>query len=161
MDEKYWESRSGGMWLENPFKETFVKTEGDLDEAAFQEFIKESRFKFPDAYIDFLKKHNGMEADKTIVFFNGNGIEVTTTVPLVLPFGQALEKYRQMQNEKKAKKTFFPIALTPTKFHVFMIKAKGKDAGKIYEYDGLMSETALAFESIEAFFSVLGMKDYK
>lgn len=157
MDEKYWEERSGGMWMQNPFKENFKKREGALDEDAFDEFLKESRFRFPDAYVEFLKKYNGMEVDKTVTFFNGNGTEVTTTVPLILPFGQALELYRSMQSSGKAKKTYFPIALTPTKFHVFMIKAKGKDAGKVYEYDGLMGETPLAFESIEGFFGILGI----
>ncbi len=158
MDEKYWKNRSGGMWLENPFKETFVKREGALDEEALEAFLKESRFKFPDVYIAFLKKYNGLETDKSFTFYNSNGTEVTTTVPLVLPFGQALEKHREMQSEKKGKKTFFPVALSPNKFHLFMIKAKGKDCGKIYEYDGLMGEMPMAFENIEAFFRVLGIE---
>ncbi len=157
MDEKYWEERSGGLWLQNPFRETFVKREGALDESALDEFIKEQKFRFPDAYIEFLKKHNGMEVDKRFTFHNGNGTEVTTTVPLVLPFGQALELFRYLQDSKITGKTYFPIALTPTKFHLFLIKAKGKDAGKVFEYDGLMRETPLAFESIEAFFRVLGI----
>ncbi len=157
MDEKYWEERSGGMWIQNPFRENFIKREGSLDEEAFEEFLRESRFRFPDAYVDFLRKYNGVEVDKTITFYNSNGTEVTTSVPLILPFGQALELYRNMQSTGKAKKTYFPIALTPTKFHVFMIKAKGKDAGKIYEYDGLMGDNPLAFDSVEGFFGILGI----
>lgn len=158
MDEKYWEERSGGMWLQNPFKENFIKDEGELDEDALNSFLKESRFKFPETYIEFLKKHNGMEVDKNFTFYNSNGTQVTTTVPLVLPFGRALKLYKEMQESKSAKKAYFPIALTPTKFHFFMLKAKGKDAGKIFEYDGLMGEIPLAFENIEAFFDILGIE---
>lgn len=35
-----------------------------------------------------------------------------------------------------------------------MLKVKGINKGKVYEFDGIMNEVTLAFEDIESFFSV-------
>lgn len=155
MDKSYWEQRSNGLWLENDIREQFVKIEQEFDEEVFDLFAKNNKFTFPQAYMDFLKKHNGLEVDKTIIYNNARGTRVTTIVPIILPFEQAMPYYEILQEHKKTKNNYWPIALTPTKFHIYLLKVKGVNKGKIYEFDGLWNDITVEFEDIESFFKLL------
>ena len=155
MDISYWEQRSNGLWLENDIREQFVKIEQEFDEETFDSFAKNNKFTFPQTYINFLKKYNGVEVDKTIVYHNTRGTRITMIVPIVLPFEQAMPYYERLQEIKKNKSGYWPIALTPTKFHIYLLKVKGVNKGKIYKFEGLMNDVTLEFEDIETFFKLL------
>ena len=79
MDVSYWERRS------------------------FWHVCKKNKFTFPQTYIDFLKKYNGIEVDKKIVYHNARGTRITTIVPIVLPFEQAMPYFESLQEIKKHK----------------------------------------------------------
>ncbi len=38
-----------------------------------------------------------------------------------------------------------------------MLKVKGVNKGKVYEFDGIMNEVTLAFEDIDSFFQLVGI----
>ena len=105
MDISYWEQRSNGLWLENDNRELFVKIEQEFNEEAFESFIQQNKFVFPHTYVNFLKKYNGVEVDKRIVYKNARGTNITTIIPLVLPFEQAMSYFERLQELKKAKFT--------------------------------------------------------
>lgn len=65
--------------------------------------------------------------------------------------------FESLQEIKKTQSSYWPIALTPTKFHIHLLKVKGENKGKIYEFDGLMNEINLEFEDIETFFELVGI----
>ncbi len=157
MDNLYWEKRSNGLWLKNDDREHFVKQEQNLNESEFNQFIDTHKFVFPETYIHFLKKYNGLEVDKKITYTNSFGTKVTTIVPLILPFHQAIPYFERLQDYKKAKLNYFPIALTPSQFHAFLLKVKGIHKGRIYEFDGIMNEIPMAFDSIEDFLNILNI----
>lgn len=120
-------------------------------------FAKNNKLTFPQTYINFLRKYNGVEVDKTIVYHNARGTRITTIVPLVLPFKQAMPYYERLQEIKKTQNNYWPIALSPTKFHIHLLKVKGVNKGKIYEFDGIMNDVTVEFEDIEAFFELVGI----
>lgn len=157
MDISYWEKRSNGLWLENDNREQFVKTELEFNEEAFESIVQQNKFIFPQTYINFLKDYNGAEVDKRIVYKNARGTNITTTIPLVLPFGQAIPYFERLQELKKAKVSYWPIALTPSKFSCYLLKVKGVNKGKIYKFDGIMNEVTLEFEDVETFFRLVGI----
>lgn len=157
MDILYWEQRSNGLWLENDIREHFVKKEQEFNEEIFKTFVLENKFIFPQKYIDFLKKYNGIEVDKTIIYKNTRGTNITTTIPIVLPFEQAMPYFERIQEIKKAKTGYWPIALTPSKFICYLLKVKGVNKGKVYKFDGIMNEVTLEFEDIETFFQLVGI----
>lgn len=155
VDKSYWEKRYNGAYLQNPDKERFVKKEKELDIERFTHFADEWGFEFPKLYVDFLKKYNGIEIDKEFTYFDCRGTKNTSTIPLVLPFGQAIPIFEFMQSINKAKNVFFPIAITPVSISFYALKVKGKNKGKIYEY--FDESMILCFDSIDEFFDILGI----
>ena len=155
-DKLYWEKRYNGAYLQNPDKEHFIKKEKELDIERFTHFVDEWGFEFPELYVDFLKKYNGIEIDKEFTYLDSRGTKKISTIPLVLPFGQAIPIFESMQGIKKAKNVFFPIAITPVPISFYTLKVKGKNKGKIYEY--FDESMILCFDSIDAFFDILGIE---
>ena len=155
MDISYWEQRSNGLWLKNENREHFVKKEHEFNEEEFKLFAEKNKFVFPETYVNFLKKYNGIEIDKHLSFKNSHGSEISTIVPLVIPFKQAMPYFERLQEHKKARNNYWPIALKPTEYGCFLLKVKGLNKGKIYMFDGIMNEITIAFENIETFFNLL------
>jgi hypothetical protein len=157
MDEKYWETRDNGLYKNNPNREHFVKREGALDIPAFEAFISEHKFVFPDAYISFLKKYNGLETDKKLYFRFVSDTKVDVIVPLVLPFGQAVKEFEVLRGHPKVKENYFPVAETTSAYMTIMLKVKGRNKGKIYFFDGIrhMIDMIADYEDIKDFFGAL------
>lgn len=157
MDDKYWETRHNGLYKDNPIREHFVKKEGELDIPAFEAFASEHKFVFPETYISFLKKYNGLESDKRLNFNFVSGTKADVIVPLVLPFGQAVEEFEVLRGHPKVKENYFPIAETPSAYMSIMLKVKGRNKGRIYFFDGIrqMVDMIADYEDIGDFFSAL------
>ena len=157
MDEKYWETRDNGLYLDNPNREHFVKKEGELDIPSFEAFVSEHKFVFPETYISFLKKYNGLESNKKLYFSFVSGTKVDVIVPLVLPFGQAVKEFVVLREHPKVKENYFPIAETTSAYMSIMLKVKGRNKGRIYFFDGIrhMVDMIADYESIGNFLGAL------
>ena len=157
MDEEYWLTRDNGLYKDNPNREHFVKREGELDISAFEAFISEHKFVFPETYISFLKKYNGVEADKKLYFSFISGTKADVSVPLVLPFGEAVKEFEVLRGHAKVKENYFPIARTASAYMGIMLKVKGRNKGKIFFFDGIRQTVDMIadYDGIDDFFKAL------
>lgn len=157
MDDKYWASRYDGKYKEDKNRDFYVKTEGELDIKAFDAFVSKYRFFFPEAYVEFLKKYNGMEVDRKVYTVLKNGAKFDGLTPLVLPFGQAEKIFDVLCQNDLLKYNYFPVAVLSASpySHCFLIKGKNRNRGKIYYFDKIMSICEVAFDTIEEFFKAL------
>lgn len=160
MDNKYWEKRYNGCYLNNDSKEQFIKEEQPFCESEFNEFISANKFLIPEIYIKFLRKYNGLEIDRKLSYTNSSGAEITMIIPIVLPFNQAIYYFKRLQEHKRTKSNFFPVALTSSSFHIFLLKVKGINKGKVYLFDGIMNDVSKSFNSIDEFFRNLEIDIY-
>ena len=157
---KYFSERKDGAYINNPNREMFILKKSEFNLCEFDYFVKEHNFRIPPEYVDFLRKYNGAEPDKTIRFTAKStslkGAQITVTIPVLLPFNECKEKYFFLCTIDSKMRDYLPVALTTAVYDLLpLLKVKGKGAGKIYFYERSNQLYVEAYDNVNDFFKLL------